>query len=270
MNLQDIRSALQSANEESRRSALNSLRNFKGTDVQHILFTAMGDASWRVRKEAVDCYVYSKPDLVSVEQLLNLLRNEDNAGLRNSAAEAVIRLGTYSALPLIKMVQDPNADVRKFVIGVMGAIGDPIFASSLLQALNDPEVNVASAAAEQLGALGDTETADKLMQAILLRDEVQFRFSALGALGSLAKPASVPDALIKLANQDILQRIGVNSSPVTRLAYLLKKEGLYHERNVLAALAAGRSAPGPRLQSGRLERHGNGLDLYQERSGRRA
>lgn len=30
-----------------------------------------------------------------------------------------------------------------------------------------------------------------------------------------------------LANQDILQGIGVNSSPVTRLAYLLKKEGLY-------------------------------------------
>jgi energy-coupling factor transport system ATP-binding protein len=30
-----------------------------------------------------------------------------------------------------------------------------------------------------------------------------------------------------LANQEVLQRIGVNSSPVTRLAYMLKKEGLY-------------------------------------------
>ncbi|MCX7711481.1 MAG: ATP-binding cassette domain-containing protein [Clostridia bacterium] len=30
-----------------------------------------------------------------------------------------------------------------------------------------------------------------------------------------------------LANQEILQKIGVNSSPVTRLAYMLKKEGLY-------------------------------------------
>lgn len=206
MDLQDIRCALQSADEEIRRSALHSLRDIPCPDAQAIIFTAMGDESWRVRKEAVECYVYSKPDLSSVEQLLKLLRNEDNAGLRNSAAEAVIRLGSATAVPLMKMVQDQDADVRKFVIDVMGAIGDPIFVPALLQALNDPEVNVASAAAEQLGALGNTEAAEHLMQAILARDEVLFRFSALGALGILAKPAPVPEALVKLADQDILRK----------------------------------------------------------------
>ena len=206
MDLQDIRYALQSVDEETRRSALYSLRNITGHDTQTIIFNAMGDESWRVRKEAVECYVLSKPDLDSVEQLLNLLRNEDNAGLRNSAAEAVIRLGSASALPLMKMVQDQDADVRKFVIDVMGAIGDPLFVTTLLQALNDPEVNVASAAAEQLGAIGDTSAAVHLMQAILARDEVLFRFSALGALGILAKPAPVPEALVKLADQDILRK----------------------------------------------------------------
>ena len=206
MDLQDIRSALKSTDEEIRRSALNSLRDIPCHDAQALLFTAMGDESWRVRKEAVECYVCSKPDLVSVELLLNLLRNEDNAGLRNSAAEAVIRLGSAAASPLMKIVQDLDADVRKFVIDVMGAIGDPIFVPALLRALNDPEVNVASAAAEQLGALGDTDAAESLMDSILARDEVLFRFSALGALGILAKPAPVPEALIKLADQDILRR----------------------------------------------------------------
>lgn len=166
----------------------------------------MGDESWRVRKEAVECYVRSNPDLVCVEQLLNLLRNEDNAGLRNSAAEAVIRLGAMCAAPLIAMVNDPDADVRKFVIDVMGAVGDRIFVPALLSALRDPEVNVASSAAEQLGAIGDGSAADPLMQAILSRDEVLFRFSALGALGLLAKPAPVPDALVKLSEQDILRK----------------------------------------------------------------
>ena len=206
MDLKDIRCALQSANEEIRRSALNSLGIISSPDAHAIIFTAMGDDSWRVRKEAVECYLCSKPDLGSVEQLLNLLRNEDNAGLRNSAAEAVIRLGSVAASPLMKMVQDKDADVRKFVIDVMGAIGDPTFVPALLQALNDPEVNVASAAAEQLGALGDMEVADHLMQAILARDEVLFRFSALGALGILAKPAPVPEALIRLADQEILRK----------------------------------------------------------------
>ncbi len=203
---QKIRSALQSADEEVRRSALHSLKDISHPDAQPLLFTAMGDESWRVRKEAVECYVSSKPDLNYIEKLLNLLRNEDNAGLRNSAAEAVIRLGSASALPLMNMVQDQNADVRKFVIDVMGAIGDPIFVPALLQALNDPEVNVASAAAEQLGSLGGAEAAELLMQAVLTREEVLFRFSALRSLGILAKPAPVPEALVKLADQDILKK----------------------------------------------------------------
>jgi HEAT repeat protein len=207
MNLQDICDALQSQDEEIRRLALHELKNISDTvGVRTILFNAMGDESWRVRKEAVECYLYSKPDLDSVEQLLNLLRNEDNAGLRNSAAEAVIRLGSVFAPPLIKMVHDQDADVRKFVIDVMGAIGDSIFVPTLLHALNDPVVNVASAAAEQLGVLGDTKATEPLMRSILVREEVLFRFSALGALGLIAKPASVPDALVLLADQDILRK----------------------------------------------------------------
>ncbi len=206
MNIQDIRYALKSTDEEIRRSAVYSLRNIQHHDAQTIIFTAMGDESWRVRKEAVECYVYSKPDLSSVELLLGLLRNGDNAGLRNSAAETVIRLGSSSALPLIKMAQDQDADVRKFVIDAMGAISDPVFVPALLQALNDPEVNVASAAAEQLGAIGDSEASEHLMRAILARDEVLFRFSALGALGLLAKPVQVPEELIKLADKDILRK----------------------------------------------------------------
>lgn len=206
MDLQKIRSALQSVDEEIRRSALHSLRAIQCPEAQAIIFDAMGDGSWRVRKEAVECYIFSNPDPDSVEQLLNLLRNEDNAGLRNSAAETVIRLGSVCAKPLMKMVQDQDADVRKFVIDVMGAIGDSIFVPSLLQALNDPEVNVASAAAEQLGAIGNVGASGELMQAILDRDEVMFRFSALGALGLLAEPAPVPEALVNLADDDILRK----------------------------------------------------------------
>ncbi|MEI7816198.1 MAG: HEAT repeat domain-containing protein, partial [Desulfuromonadales bacterium] len=206
MNLQHIRNALKSVDEEIRRSALQSLPHIPSREAQTILFSALGDESWRVRKEAVDCYLKSKPDLDSIEMLLELLRNEDNAGLRNSAAEAVIRLGAVCAPPLINMVMDHDADVRKFVIDVMGSIGDLIFVPTLVQALQDSEVNVASAAAEQLGVLGERSAAVPLMQAILTREEVLFRFSALGALGVLALPGPVPETLIKLAEQDILRK----------------------------------------------------------------
>lgn len=206
IDLQDIRGALTSADEETRRSALHSLRNCDVPEKQTLLFTAMGDESWRVRKEAVESYLHSNPDPDSVKLLLELLRNQDNAGLRNSAAEAVIRLGSVCAAPLITMIDDPDADVRKFIIDIMGAIGAPVFVPSLLHSLHDPEVNVASAAAEQLGALGDGEAAEYLMQALFLRDEVLFRHSTLVALGILAKPVAIPYELIQLADMEILRK----------------------------------------------------------------
>lgn len=205
-DLQDIRSDLTSADEETRRSALHLLRTYDVADKQTLLFSAMGDESWRVRKEAVESYLYSIPDIDSVELLLELLRNQDNAGLRNSAAEAVVRLGSLYASLLIKMADDPDTDVRKFIIDVMGAIGDPVFVPSLLTSLHDPEVNVAAAAAEQLGALSDPSAAEHLMQALFSRDEVLFRFSTLAALGVLAKPMPIPHELIQLADQEILRK----------------------------------------------------------------
>lgn len=206
MNLQEIQCALRSDDEEIRRSALKSLKSFSLNDSLGIVITAMGDESWRVRKEAVEIFLCSVPDENSIEQLLELLRSEDNAGLRNSAAEAVIRLGSIAIKPLINRIADADADVRKFIIDVMGAIGDPIFVQPLLDSLDDPDANVASAAAEQLGSLGDQRVTPDLVRAIVAHESVLFRFSALEALGRLAPVASVPDEILKLAEQEILRK----------------------------------------------------------------
>lgn len=206
MDFNQINSALQSADEEVRRAALNSLRHSADPEVNTFIFTAMGDESWRVRKEAVECYVSTNPDLSSVGQLLDLIRNEENAGLRNSAAEAVVRLGSFSAPLLNGMILDSDADVRKFVIDIMGAIGEKSFAPALINALHDQDMNVAAAAAEQLGNLGDSSAAEPLMQAVADREDVLFRFSALGTLSLIAKPAPVPRVLLELADQEILKK----------------------------------------------------------------
>lgn len=206
MNLQDIQNALRSPDEETRRSALKSLKSIPLADSFDVVSIAMGDESWRVRKEAVDAFLCSTPDKVFIEKLLDLLRNEDNAGLRNSAAEAVIRLGSLAAQPLVEKITDEDADVRKFVIDVMGAIGDPLFLQPILDSLYDPDVNVASAAAEQLGSLGDSRAAADLVRAIVAHESILFRFSALEALGKLAKPGPVPEEIVKLAGQDILRK----------------------------------------------------------------
>lgn len=226
MDLHDVQRALRSDDEEIRRAALKSLKNISLDKCLGIVITAMGDDSWRVRKDAVEVFLCSGPDENFIEQLLELLRCEDNAGLRNSAAEAVIRLGSAAAQPLIKWVSDADADVRKFIIDVMGAIGDPDFVQPLLHSLEDPDVNVASAAAEHLGSLGNSRAVPDLVRAIAANESVLFRFSALEALGKLVTPASVPEEILKLADQELLRKavydcLG-NISDASSLAFLLK------------------------------------------------
>jgi len=205
-SLADIQSALQSQDEEVRRRAIQDLRGMKLQNISTVLFGSLGDESWRVRKEAVEVFVSSDPDEGSIEELLELLRSEDNAGLRNSAAEAVARLGERATAPLIRLVKDDDPDVRKFVIDVMGSICATDFVPHLLSALQDADVNVAAAAAEHLGNLGDARVVQDLIQAIVLNDSDLFRFSALAAIGKLAVPAPVPEEIKQLASRNLLRR----------------------------------------------------------------
>jgi HEAT repeat protein len=175
-------------------------------EISSLLFSAMADESWRVRKEAVDVFVVSKPDEAMVNKLLELLRSDDNAGLRNSAAEAVIKLGNSAVPPLIRLVHDPDVDVRKFIIDVMGAIGSPDIYRHLLTALDDSDVNVAAAAAEHLGNLGDARAVPELIRSIVSNTADFFRFNALAAIGKLAAPAPVPDDIKQLADNNILRK----------------------------------------------------------------
>lgn len=205
-SLWDIRNDLLSPDEETRRGALQSLRCGSLRETRELLFSAMGDESWRVRKEAVDVFVAADPDESDIESLLELLRNKDNAGLRNSAAEAVAKLGPRTAAPLNRLRGDRDENVRKFIIDVMGLIGSPEFVPALLSSLHDSDVNVAAAAAEHLGNIGDTSAVPNLIRAVVDNDSVLFRFSALAALGKLNSPVPVPDEIIKLADQEILRK----------------------------------------------------------------
>ncbi|HEY3308317.1 MAG TPA: HEAT repeat domain-containing protein [Desulfuromonadaceae bacterium] len=205
-SLPNIQKLLRSLHEETRHGAIQALRDRLLPEICDLLFFAMADESWRVRKEAVDVFVAANPDEAAIDGLLELLRNEDNAGLRNSAAEAVSRIGTRAAKSLQALAQDKDEDVRKFIIDVMGIIGSPDFVPTLLVSLGDPDVNVASAAAEHLGNIGDERAVPDLIKAIVDNDAVFFRFSALTALSKFTSHLPVPSEIIRLAEQNILQK----------------------------------------------------------------
>lgn len=205
-SVQSLQNILQSADEETRRTMIQNLRGRPLQEMCKLLFTAMGDESWRVRKESVEVFVSSGPGEGMIDALLELLRCEDNAGLRNSAVEAVTRLGNAATAPLIRLLDDADADVRKFVVDAMGSIHSMDFVQPLLSALGDVDVNVAAAAAEHLGDLGDARVVPDLIKAIVSNGADLFRFNALAAIGKLAVPAPVPDEIKQLAGNDLLRK----------------------------------------------------------------
>jgi HEAT repeat protein len=183
-----LKEQLRSHDEETRRQAVVCLAAYPLQEIVKHLFQAMGDASWRVRKEAVEIICAGSPGTEIVEDLVCLLRSPDNAGLRNCAVEVLVRLGTLAIPALQHHVEDPDHDVRKFILDIMGSIGDVSIVPLLIAALDDPDANVRAAAVENLGKTGDPRAVQPLVDA-LGNSDVWLRYTILEALARIGMPA---------------------------------------------------------------------------------
>lgn len=199
-----LKERLSSGDEESRRNAVALLWEYPFDEVRELIFLSMGDESWRIRKEALDILFRYDLDEAVMEELVGLLRSNDNAGLRNSACEALERLGESCLSVVSSHVSDRDPDLRKFVVDVLGAIGSPGSVPLLLAALDDPDSNVVIAAAENLGKVGDESVVDDLIKS-LDKNNIQRCYTILEALGKIG--CQVPlDLLIPLYEEPLLKK----------------------------------------------------------------
>lgn len=139
--------------EEERLQALKSLARSEGGPDPQLLYQALGDQSWRIRKEAAEIFL-SLPragDLAG--EVIELLHSQDNAGLRNTAVEILVSLGRRATPFLLEELTCSDHDVRKFVLDILGEIRDPESVLAMVGALCDPDGNVRAAAAENLGKI---------------------------------------------------------------------------------------------------------------------
>lgn len=203
-DLHTLNDRLHAPNEEERRGAVLGLAGHPLAEAAPYLFIAMGDESWRVRKEAVNAILAVSPDAATIEGVIGLLASADNAGLRNSAVEALERLGSSAVPHLLGHVSDKDRDVRKFVIDILGNIGDRSCIPALVGELRDPDANVSAAAAENLGKIGDPRAVEPLVEALSAND-VWFRYSVLGALSLIGEPVPF-EVLAPLAGESLLKR----------------------------------------------------------------
>ena len=94
------RALLQHADEEERRRAIAEIPEGWTPGALAVLIDALGDESWRVRKDAVMRVArWPDPD-GAVPLLIAQLADDTNVGLRNAAVEALTAIGAPSVGPL--------------------------------------------------------------------------------------------------------------------------------------------------------------------------
>jgi len=193
--LDAIERLLSSPDTDERREAVLALKgkpsDISESDVIRLLLTAMKDPSWRVRKTAQDILIEEYEIGTYMNGLLSLLYIEDNAGARNSAIETLTRLDKLSTPYLIEAFNTPNADVRKFIIDVIGQFKDKRALPLMLHALKDEDENVRASAVEHLGTIGDASVVNALIE-ILDEGDLWTAYPAADALGRIGDRKALP------------------------------------------------------------------------------
>lgn len=205
---------LASAQEEDR---LQGVRALAEQGVEHhlqALFSCLGDSSWRVRKEASELFLGWPRASQFVGEVVALLHAHDNAGLRNAAVEILTRQGRHSVPFLLAELACNDADVRKFVLDILGDIGDETVLGAMVSSLVDPDQNVRNAAAENLGKLKAVSAVPALLASMETAD-LWFRFTILAAVAQIGAPVAAKellpfreDPLLRKAVFDCLGKIG--------------------------------------------------------------
>lgn len=190
---QRIVSALDSTVEEIRYQAVRRLPEaFDKPPIGHLI-RALGDESWRVRKCASEVLTQTDAAPEMIQALIMALGEEDNAGLRNSATEVLVKIGVPAVPGLLDVLKDGDKDERKIAADILGDVADQRALEPLLATLKDPDENVRAAAAESLGMLGDSSVTEQLVEA--LRDDgLVVQLSCLDALDRLN--AEVPTTIL--------------------------------------------------------------------------
>ena len=122
----------------------------------------------------------------TVSLLLPLLDSRD-ASIRNLVCEILISIGTESLECLVEQLSNPDKDIRKFIIDVMGEIGSRDVVKPLVDCVDDRDINVACSAIESLGKIGDKRAVPALMKAVVNGDpdKAYYAITALGKINDV-------------------------------------------------------------------------------------
>lgn len=194
---------LSSPDEATRLSAAQALSEAEAIDPAPHLIGALGDESWRVRREVVGgLSKRGHPEMMAA--LVRVLRKEHrNFSILSSILQLLLFSGEETLEPLIELLGDPDPDLRLQAALALGEQRDARASGTLIAALEDEDLNVRYHAIEALGKLRATGAVDALLSIAESRDFF-LAFPALDALIQINDSRIAPD-LVPLLTDEVLR-----------------------------------------------------------------
>lgn len=156
-DLPGLLAQLNSDDPELRRHAARDLSQHS-TPAAHALCQRLEVETDKAMREAIAISLTRIGGDAVVKGLLPLLRSDD-AALRNGVIDILKELAADVAPHMEALLDDPNPDVRIFVVNVLEALRHPKVEDWLIAVIcMDPHVNVVASALDLLGEVG-TEAA---------------------------------------------------------------------------------------------------------------
>jgi len=177
-----------------------------------------------------------KPDPNSIEDQLEILKEEKSLKKRLKAVENLKRIGKKEAVPgLIEVLKDAPVSLRAEIAAVLGSLKDPSAVQPLVDAIDfaagggsdkmSKEANAANKEiARALGDLGDRSAVKPLVRLLRNGKDDFVRIEAISALGILKDPEAV-GPLSEAATDETIPTL-LNKKAIMALAAIAHPDAL--------------------------------------------
>lgn len=244
-DLNILQQARSSDPDARQKAALAVAQAAAPTDLP-LMFELLGDKDWRVRKTVVDGLIRDSSPVV-VSGLIDALADAENAGKRNSATEALIRIGAPAMTPIVsRMRAETDRDVRLSLVNLLGDLRSREGFDLLVEMLQqEQDLNVASSIVGSLGKYRDAAALPHLVRTLRQRDDLWLQFHVVEAMGEVGDRAALPSILPlwseKSLRKSVLEAIG-KIADVGTVGFLLKVIAEEEKLNLTALRALVRVA----------------------------
>lgn len=233
---------LTDGDKDMRAFAAKALSETRDKRVIPPLINALGDSSWKVRKNAAESLQAMGPMIV--KPVVQALRNE-NEDVRYWATRILGEMGDDGVEPLIILLSKGNKDMRFFAAEALGDTDNPRAVDKLIDSLGDKSWSVRKSSATSLQKIG--EIAIHPLARALEHPNPDVRHWAAKILGkvgnraitALIKQLKDTDNEMRTLTRNVIDAMGENA--VEPLISILDKGDKEMRKNAAEALGDTRS-----------------------------